>query len=240
MKELQELIDISTKALKNVESKIRLEYNTPSENISVEKLKLIGIPENYIRTADYYKKEYNLYQLIRTKNERDNIAYSLQLSDLFNYFLNRFNIFLSVGALFRKQAIINIVSIQEGILKCSYNDIRSFCVDENGNTCPLNTNCEFYLKSLNKIRNNGLLDYYKNIIQFYDVTIFEKLKEQKGIRDKIHIHEIQENELEFNDDYARKKYNESIKTLQYLKKNLLSDIEEFKVRRKTGCKKICV
>jgi hypothetical protein len=240
MKELQSLIDISTNALRDIEKEIRLEYDTPSENIDVKKIKLIGIPENYIRTASYYKKEYNLYKLISTKNERDNIAYSLQLSDLFNYFLNRFNIFLSVGALFRKQAIINIVSIQEGILKCSYNDLRNFCVDENGTTCSLNSNCDFYLKSLKRIRHNGLLDNYKNIIQFYDVIIFEKLKEQKGIRDKIHIHEIQENELEFSDDYARKKYNESIKTLQYLKKNLLSDIEEFKTRRKGGCKRISV
>jgi len=240
MKKLQSLIDLSTNALRDIEKEIRLEYDTPTENIDVKKLKLIGIPENYIRTASYYKKEYNLYKLISTKNERDNIAYSLQLSDLFNYFLNRFNIFLSVGALFRKQAIINIVSIQEGILKCSYNDLRNFCVDENGNTCSLNSNCDFYLKSLKNIRHNGLLDNYKNIIHFYDVTIFEKLKEQKGIRDKIHIHEIQENELEFNDDYTRKKYNESIKTLQYLKKNLLSDIEEFKTRRKGGCKKISV
>ncbi|MDO6820265.1 hypothetical protein [Zobellia sp. 1_MG-2023] len=238
MKELQNLIDISTNALKDVEKNIRLKYNTPSENIDVEKFRLIGIPENYIRSAAYYKKEYNLYELIKTKNQRDNIAYSLQLSDLFNYFLNRFNIFLSVGALFRKQAIINIVSIQEGVLKCSYNDLRNFCIDEEGNTCPLNSNCEFYLKSLKQIRNNGLLDNYRNIIQFYDPTIFEKLKEQKGIRDKIHIHEIQENELHFNDDYARTKYNESIKTLQYLKKNLLSDIDEFRARRISGCKKI--
>jgi len=51
MMELLRLLDISTNTLKDVEMNIRLQYETASGIFDLEKLKLIGIPENYIRNV---------------------------------------------------------------------------------------------------------------------------------------------------------------------------------------------
>lgn len=240
MDEIQQLIVNATISLKELEIKIREKIDTPNSNINTDDYTLINIPDNYIRTADHFRISYNLQRLIESKAERDNIAYSLQLSDLYNYFINRFNIFLSVGVLFRKQALINIVSIQEGILKCTYNSLRKYCLDKQNNVCKYNSECKYYLKSLNKLKNNGLLDNYAEVIGFYNELVFEKLKEQKAIRDKIHIHDIEHNELANNSDYTKQKYNEAILVLRFIKIHLLPAIERFKKERQIECEKIGV
>jgi len=237
MDEIQQLINNTTISLNKLETKIRETINTPISNINVDNYLLINIPDNYIRKASFFRESYNLTRLIHNKDEKDNIAYSLQLSDLHNYFINRFNIIFSVGSLFRKQAIINIVCIQEGILKCTYISLRNNCIDENKNLCKYSSSCIYYLKSLDKMRYNGLLEQYKETIGFYDEIIFEKLKEQKDIRDKIHIHLISENELINNSDYSKGKYNEAILVLHFIRDNLLTYIERFKKERMKVCKK---
>ena len=234
MNETQKLINKASTALSELENKIKEEQQVPEENIDITKYNLIKIPSEYIRTATFFRKEYRLNHLINNQKSIDNIAYSLQLSDLNNYFINRFNLFLSVGVVFRKQALINIVSIQEGLLKCTYLTLREYCVDH-GNTCSKNSNCKYYLKSLNNIRNDGLLKRYKEVIGLNDQHIFTLLSEQKAVRDKIHIHHIDENELFNNQEYTLNKYNEAIMVLKYLKTNLCDCVSTFKQAREKGC-----
>lgn len=237
MDNIQDLFDIVSESLFKLEERIRFDIQTPEQNIKTEDYRLINLPDNYIRKAEYFRHEYKLYELVDLKDARDNIAYSLQLSDLNNYFINRFNLFWSVGVLFRKQALINIISVQEGILKCTYDSLRKHCVEKDNEVCKHNNNCKYYLKNLNKIRNNVLLESYQNIIGFYDLELFKLLAEQKAVRDKIHIHVISENEFKDDKDYTIEKYNEAVMVLKFIKDSLPDAINDFKNRRTEGCKK---
>jgi len=237
MDDIQDLINIASESLFKLEERIRLDFQTPEQNIKPEDYLLINLPDNYIRRAEYFRESFKLKELIDDKDARDNIAYSLQLSDLNNYFINRFNLFWSVGVLFRKQALINIISIQEGMMKCTYDSLRQHCLNTDGTVCELNVGCDFYLKNLNKIRNNGLLEAYQKVIGFYDEELFKMLKEQKIVRDKIHIHVVDENEFKEDKNYTIEKYNEAVTVLKFLKEFLPNAISDFKNRRKQGCKK---
>jgi len=238
MDDIQDLLDIVSESLFELEERIKFDFQTPEQNIKTEDYQLINLPDNYIRKAEYFREAYKLYELIDSKDARDNIAYSLQLSDLNNYFINRINLFWSVGVLFRKQALINIISIQEGIMKCTYDSLRKHCVEKDDEVCKHNNTCKYYLKNLNKIRNNGLLESYQNVIGFYDKDLFKLLAEQKAVRDKIHIHVINENEFKDDKDYTIEKYNEAVKVLKFLRESLPNAINDFKNKRTQKCKKL--
>ena len=109
--DIQEKFDEAGKLLKELEDLIREDYQTPKENIDISKYEGIKFPPNYIRTAEYFRREYNLDKLISISTKIDNIAYSLQLSDFFNYLINRFHVYGIIKNLLIKQSIINSFSI---------------------------------------------------------------------------------------------------------------------------------
>lgn len=91
-------------------------FQTPVQHPKIETEDKIGFPKGYIRTTADFESRYRFNRIINNKTIAKNLTYALQTSDVFNYFLNRFNISLSAGKIFMKSAIINILSIIEGIL----------------------------------------------------------------------------------------------------------------------------
>lgn len=74
----------------------RAGYNPPNKNFAVSKEKRVKIPAGYIRTSGEFWKAYHLAEIVENRNTRNNISYALQLSDYYNYMLNRFNIWGSI------------------------------------------------------------------------------------------------------------------------------------------------
>jgi len=97
---VQNLFREITNSLSNLETEIRTTYNTPNENIKKEDFVLANIPDNYIRTAEYFRVNYRLNEMVSSRIQVNNIAYSLQIADFFNYILFRINLFGVIKNLF--------------------------------------------------------------------------------------------------------------------------------------------
>ena len=91
-------------------------------------------------------------------NVAANLAYALQTTDLFNYFINRFDIGLSVGRIFYKLAIVNAFSIIEGIIYSFIDNIHEQCKNIKGKVCKFNTKCNFYFKKAKNYNFSEILD----------------------------------------------------------------------------------
>ena len=118
---------ISSLLTKNEEILKSEGYNPPCANFTIEKEKLINIPRGYIRTSEELGKKYHLIDIVESHNIRKNISYALQLSDYYNFWVNRFNVWGSIEIMLYKQAFINIVSIIEALVLESSNRINCFC-----------------------------------------------------------------------------------------------------------------
>src|SRR6056297_2295701 len=126
----------------------KLGLNTPIDNIVFEENRGIKIPTGYIRKRKTFQKMYDLdFLILDEENQfKRNICYALQLSDLYNYFINRFNITLSCGKLFMKNAIINLFSIIEAILMGTALRLNTYC-NKDYKICKNNRTCSLYIKS---------------------------------------------------------------------------------------------
>jgi hypothetical protein len=70
----------------------------------------VRFPRDYIRTTHHFTSQ---LEFISDDVERKNIAYHLQLSDLYSWFLNITYIAFSVNSLIIKYQLINMASIAE-------------------------------------------------------------------------------------------------------------------------------
>jgi hypothetical protein len=231
---IQALFREITNALANLETEIRLTYDTPNENINKDQFLLANIPDNYIRTAEYYRVNYRLNQMIIDRIQINNIAYSLQLSDFFNYMLYRINLFGVIKNLFIKNAIINIFSIQEGILYSSLMSLNSYC-RFNGNICRNNSTCQYYVKSRNQLTFNSLLQTFQDRIGFYHVRYRDIMFKLKEIRDNVHLEDVQYSEWAETERYSIDQYHDALLSLRYLKFQLHTSLTAFIARRNNGC-----
>ena len=71
-------------------------YMPPDINFSVDKEDRINVPAGYIRKSGDFWSKYHLFDIVESRNIRNNISYALQLSDYYNYWVNRFNIWGSI------------------------------------------------------------------------------------------------------------------------------------------------
>ena len=211
------------------------DVNTPLENIPLKKYEKISFPTGYIRKTSYFEQKYHLYDLFEDRNKVKNIAYALQTTDLFNYFLNRFNIKFSVGKIFYKYAIINAFSTIEGILYSAITPLHDFCFDDNDNCCKNNINCDYYIKNYKKYTFRELIEMYdkKSLLDFKDKTK-KLILEIKGLRDHIHIYDVQENEF-IDSTYNNYNYNKIMKLTYNIKENLYNNILSFEFKRAKNC-----
>jgi len=184
-------------------------FQPPVQNFSIGKGDRITIPPGYIRTSGAFWQSYHLNEIVKERNTKNNISYALQLSDFYNFLVNRFNIWGSIEIMLYKQAFVNIVSIIEAlILECA-NNINDYC-----KTCPRIGKCSNNLSkydrenmksALNKLYQLGIVrltnDEYNSLVELYD------------LRNKIHIRLTQQNEF-LDNKFNCELYNKSIQLLQ--------------------------
>ena len=197
--------------LKENEELLRKEgLDVPKENYSLDKDEKIKIPAGYIRYNEFFQEKYKLESIVKKKETQKNIAYLFQLSDFFNYIINRFNVWGSVETMLYKTAIVNFVSILEAmIFECSNN----ICKPEN---CPKIKDC---LNHFSKKQRNNSFEALKKLNEL-GITDFsdEELRRIKCIidlRNKIHIRLSEKNEY-MSSDFSLPLYNEMIALLQKL------------------------
>lgn len=195
-------------------------YNPPIENYSVNKNMRIKIPAGYVREKAYFVDSYSLESIIESSHTRDNIAYALQLSDIYNFFINRFKLFGSVETMFCKQVFINTVSVIEALITESAIRCFSLC----GN-CKKHKpeKCSVYLKKDDCSNMKAALEGLKRlkIIQ-YDKEKIERLIALYDLRNKVHIRLSEDNEYtssKFNMDLC----NEAIGYLKEIDELLLNE-----------------
>ena len=192
-------------------------YFPPSKNFTVKRGKRINIPKGYIRTAEKFQKLYHLNDLVESPNVNKNISYALQLSDFYNFILNRFNIWGSIEVMVYKQAFINVVSIMEALISESSNCINSFCEQ---------SQCKNTSKCKNNISKQDGKNMKRAVERMFELGILDKnevnedrLKELYDLRNKIHIRLKTENEF-LDQEYVITLYNESLETLKKVDKCL--------------------
>ncbi len=184
-------------------------YKPPVDNFSIEKEKRIKMPQGYIRTSGEFWRQYHLNDIVDNRNTKNNISYALQLSDYYNYLLNRFYIWGSIERMLYKQAFVNIVSITESLILETANNINKHC-----KKCPKIGKCGKNLtrdersnmkKSALKLWKIGILDFKEEeinvIVEMYDY------------RNKIHIRLNEQNEF-LDNKYNRELYNQAISYLK--------------------------
>ena len=183
----------------------------PEENFVVENEHKIQIPSGYIRVNEVFQNKYHLKKCVKRTATQKNIAYTLQLSDFFNYILNRFNIWGSVETILYKTAIINLVSVFEALVfECANNICNS------PDSCGFVRGCS---KHFTKTQRNNSFEALKrmnelNITDFNEEEM-NRIKEIIGFRNRVHIRLAEENEF-INSDFSMLLYNEVIILLQRL------------------------
>ena len=184
-------------------------YKPPTRNYSVESEDRIKIPAGYIRTTQQFVSNYHLMELVLDNNTRKNIAYALQLSDYYNFIVNRFFVWGSVETMFYKQMFVNIISIIEALINESANRINSFCKNCSSiSKCKKNINKNERLnmkEAATKLRSLGILNISSDDL--------ERLIELYDYRNRVHIRLNEQNEF-LDDSFNLKLYNESIELLK--------------------------
>ena len=210
-------------------------YKGPTKHIEIEKYQKIRLPLGYIRKVSEFRNEYKLFNLVDDKKVIDNIAYSLQMSDFFNYLLNRFNFFLSIEQYFNKYAITNLFSSYEALLHAILIKLHKYCVANNGEICKYQAKCKYYINSPKQMRFNKIVDLFT---EKFGISYFEQQKENilllKELRDNIHIWQAQYNEYS-KQSYTVVNYNKMMKILHYCKHSLPEDIYRFRRNRSIEC-----
>lgn len=196
--------------LKQNEDLLRAEgFDLPNENLSMDGLQKIKIPSQYIRTKDYFYEKYHLNIIVSTWDVRNNIAYSFQVSDLYNYLINRFNIWGSVETMLYKNAIINLVAIFEAFIsECAHN--ICMCPSQCGKT----NKCKVHFSKDQRGKTyDGLIKMRKLGIVNYSDEEMSRIKEIIDLRNRIHIRLAENNEFN-SSDFCLALYNEVIGLLK--------------------------
>lgn len=179
--------------------------NPPETNFTVDKEKRISIPTGYVRRSGEFWSKYRLNEIVIERNTRNNISYALQLSDYFNFIVNRFNVWGSIEIMLYKQMFVNVVSIIEAlVLECSSN-INLYC-----QKCDRIGKCE---KNLNKEERGNMKCAVEKMVVLgiltFNDTEKNRLIELYDLRNKVHIRLNKQNEF-LDNKYNKELYNETI------------------------------
>lgn len=190
-------------------------YKPPVRNYVVDNEERIWFPSGYIRTSNEFSVKYHLNNIVKSKNAGKNIAYSLQLSDYYNYFLNRFYLWGSVRTMLYKQDIINLVSILEALVTEATENILMCC-----KKCKKINTCKNRINQRQQDNLKYSLPFLKqrNIMELDDCEI-NRIIELYDLRNRIHIRLAEENEF-LDDSFCRNTHNELICILQKVTENL--------------------
>lgn len=236
--DVQRLFRRVERLLQDVETVLKTNgLDTPVEQPNLNEIGRIKFPRGYIRKVSDFLERYSLVDIVGNEDLSRNIAYALQLSDVFNYFMNRFDIDFSAGKLLRKYAHINIVSIIESLLYGSLIQLRKHCIYLDGTVCQMNRDCTFYLKSPKKLKFRDVMSELgeKNILSLENEER-DFLLEVKGHRDNVHVWTLEDNEYK-SDYYGLPTYNRAILLLKTISTQLARNGHEFQRERFVSCKR---
>lgn len=185
-------------------------YNPPVVNFTIEKESRIKMPQGYIRRSGEFWKQYHLNDIVDDRNTKNNISYALQLSDYYNFLVNRFYVWGSIERMLYKQAFVNIVSIIEALILETSSNINRYCqkcpkIGKCGKNLTKEDRCNMK-KSALKLWEIGILDFEKEEI--------DEIIEMYDYRNKIHIRLNEQNEF-LDNKYNMELYN---RVISYLKR----------------------
>lgn len=190
-------------------------YKPPNQNYVVESCSRIQIPSGYIRTSAEFWNKYHLDCIVNERNVKNNISYSLQLSDFYNYLLNRVHIWGSVQTMLYKNDIINIVSIIEALILEATCNVRKYCVNcRNINKCRNHiskTEKDNMKAALKKLCNIGILNFSTNKV--------DEIYELVNLRNRVHIRLADNNEF-LDSRFNLELHNNAILLLQEIAEEL--------------------
>jgi len=197
----------------------------------------IWLPSGYIRTANHFRRAYQLPPSIHDLSTRNNIAYALQFTDFLSYIVGRFNLGdFTVGNVFYRTATAHVVSIIESILCGLVKTVHDHCI-RNRAVCNKASSCDYYLKSPNKYNFLQLLDAIANhgIYQFSDADK-ATLLELKGIRDRFHMWDT--GTSDFHDDqFDVRNYNKAMVALHQVRDEVINAFRTRQAQQVFGCSK---
>lgn len=192
-------------------------YDPPVNNFAFSSNDKIAFPSKYIRTVSAFNDKYHLYEIFPKRYARQNITYALEVSDLINYFFNRFNIWGAVETVFYKLAIVNLVSVMEAIILEAANNICS-----KAQYCKKTKTC---YKHFNKDERNNARTALNKLV-LLDVLDFDeekltRVQEVIDLRNRIHIRLTPGSEMQL-EDFNLSLYNETISILQDIDEQIYS------------------
>ena len=190
-------------------------YEPPCVNFAVELKDRVKVPSGYIRTSEEFRKKYHLDKIVDKKNIRNNISYALQLSDYYNFILNRFNVWGSIEIMLYKQAFINIISIIEALILESSTRINLHCQKCKDIGKCKNNICKFDRENMKKAAEKL---YELGILEISQIEL-NRIVELYDYRNKIHIRLNEQNEF-LDKKYNRDLYNETIELMQKIDDSL--------------------
>lgn len=219
---------ISELLVANEQILVEAGYDLPRENFAFDPVKerelKIQVPTRYIRTKGYYMKNYALMKICN-KDEvaASNIAYSLEVSDFYNYIFNRFGIYGAILSMVYKQATINIVSIIEMLIKSYIKTLQKKCA-----SCPCNEKCQGRIVNKNIVSPfKKQIDEYKRLQIFdWDEEKYEAIKDFYDYRNHIHITKATENEFT-NRMHSIEQYNKAIELMKEIDASMKDQIDLF-------------
>lgn len=184
-------------------------YNPPVINFAVDSDERVKIPAGYVRTTNDFCADYHLSELIIENSTKKNISYALQLSDYYNFIVNRFYVWGSIETMMYKQMFINVISIIEALILECINRVDDGCCK-----CKQAGKCE---NKINKYARENMKQAAERLYQLDILSIpddkFERLIELYDYRNKIHIRLNEQNEY-LDDKFNLQLYNESIEMLK--------------------------
>jgi len=150
----------------------------------------IRFPRGFLRTAAHFRER---FWFIRDENLRRNIAYSLILSDVYRWLLNRTDLQGTAREMLIKECVCLMGSLAESITKDA---MQSFCGKKQG-----------YAKRTAKMRELGIIDG----------ALERKLDWLWDYRNREHLFLIEDREY---GHYTLEHYNDAIGTFRALRKAL--------------------
>lgn len=197
----------------------------------------IWFPTGYIRKASYFRDAYELKKIIDDVSTRNNIAYSLQLSDFYNYIIGRFFLGnLSLGTTFFRISTTHIFSIIESICYGTIKTLHNHCCTK-GTACIKNRKCTYYVKSPSKTNFSDIittLEIQKLITLTQETT--NTIKKSKDARDRIHLWLFSDSDF-LDTKFTVKDYNDSITALGEIASGIRTTYDAYCATRNSTCLK---
>jgi len=182
----------------------------------------ISIPSGYIRTSATFWQRYHLNDIVKNYDTRNNISYCLQLSDFYNFIVNRFNIWGSVSSMLYKHDFVNLVSVMEALI------LEAVCnISDNCKKCPEISKCSSHISKHNRDNmKNAVMKLYDMNILDVSMTERDRIIELYDLRNRVHIRLAQNNEF-LDNKFNVGLHNETIKLLLLVTEKIFENAVPF-------------